>query len=167
MDPARLDPAQRSRDLERVHRETFDLVVIGGGVVGAGTALDAASRGLSGRGRGGVSRLAGGRSPAFPTHTGRPAGPRVGKCVAQTSTGAARPEQTPKLSKGRILHIGNTLIFSMFRPKAIPNMSPKSPNMSETCPTTCPKHVRTNSQNVSQPCPKCVSHLIKQVKHIR
>ena len=47
MDPARLDPAQRSRDLERVQRETFDLVVIGGGVVGAGTALDAASRGLS------------------------------------------------------------------------------------------------------------------------
>ena len=47
MDPARLDPAQRSRDLERAHRETFDLVVIGGGVVGAGTALDAASRGLS------------------------------------------------------------------------------------------------------------------------
>ena len=38
MDPARLDPAQRSRDLERVQRETFDLVVIGGGVVGAGTA---------------------------------------------------------------------------------------------------------------------------------
>ncbi|MEM9174306.1 MAG: FAD-dependent oxidoreductase, partial [Myxococcota bacterium] len=47
MDPARLDPAQRSRDLERVQQETFDLVVIGGGVVGAGTALDAASRGLS------------------------------------------------------------------------------------------------------------------------
>ncbi len=47
MDPARLDPAQRNRDLARVQRETFDLVVIGGGVVGAGTALDAASRGLS------------------------------------------------------------------------------------------------------------------------
>jgi glycerol-3-phosphate dehydrogenase len=47
MDPARLDPAQRSADLERVGQQTFDLVVIGGGVVGAGTALDAASRGLS------------------------------------------------------------------------------------------------------------------------
>ena len=47
MDPARLDPAQRSHDLERAQTETFDLVVIGGGVVGAGTALDAASRGLS------------------------------------------------------------------------------------------------------------------------
>ncbi len=47
MDPARLTPAQRRADLERVARETFDVVVIGGGVVGAGTALDAASRGLS------------------------------------------------------------------------------------------------------------------------
>ncbi len=47
MDPARLAPAQRSADLERVAHETFDLVVIGGGVVGAGTALDAATRGLS------------------------------------------------------------------------------------------------------------------------
>jgi glycerol-3-phosphate dehydrogenase len=47
MDPARLAPAQRSADLERVARERFDLVVIGGGVVGAGTALDAATRGLS------------------------------------------------------------------------------------------------------------------------
>lgn len=47
MDPARLDPAQRRADIERVRHETFDVVVIGGGVVGAGTALDAASRGLS------------------------------------------------------------------------------------------------------------------------
>jgi len=47
MDPARLDPANRANDLGRVAEETFDLVVIGGGVVGAGTALDAASRGLS------------------------------------------------------------------------------------------------------------------------
>lgn len=47
MDPARLDPNQRSTDLARVQNETFDLVVIGGGVVGAGTALDAATRGLS------------------------------------------------------------------------------------------------------------------------
>ena len=47
MDAARLDPAQRARDLELLSRDEFDLVVIGGGVVGAGTALDAASRGLS------------------------------------------------------------------------------------------------------------------------
>ena len=47
MDPARLDPTQRCADLERIQSQTFDLVVIGGGVVGAGTALDAASRGLS------------------------------------------------------------------------------------------------------------------------
>lgn len=47
MDPSRLGPEQRAHDLARIARETFDLVVIGGGVVGAGTALDAASRGLS------------------------------------------------------------------------------------------------------------------------
>ncbi len=47
MDPAHLGPLQRSADLDRVTREHFDLVVIGGGVVGAGTALDAATRGLS------------------------------------------------------------------------------------------------------------------------
>ena len=47
MDPARLGPEQRSADLEAAATQTFDLVVIGGGVVGAGTALDAASRGLS------------------------------------------------------------------------------------------------------------------------
>ena len=47
MDPARLDPAQRAADLERIQKQTFDVVVIGGGVVGAGTALDAATRGLS------------------------------------------------------------------------------------------------------------------------
>jgi glycerol-3-phosphate dehydrogenase len=47
MDPAQLGPAQRSADLQTVQKQTFDLLVIGGGVVGAGTALDAASRGLS------------------------------------------------------------------------------------------------------------------------
>ncbi|MAG30191.1 MAG: glycerol-3-phosphate dehydrogenase [Deltaproteobacteria bacterium] len=47
MDPAQLDPTGRMRDKQRAARETFDLVIIGGGVVGAGTALDAASRGLS------------------------------------------------------------------------------------------------------------------------
>jgi glycerol-3-phosphate dehydrogenase len=42
-----LNPGQRVRDLGRLAAERFDLVVIGGGVTGAGTALDAASRGLS------------------------------------------------------------------------------------------------------------------------
>jgi glycerol-3-phosphate dehydrogenase len=44
---SRLDPEQRARDLERMKAEPFDVVVIGGGVTGAGAALDAASRGLS------------------------------------------------------------------------------------------------------------------------
>ncbi len=43
----RLDPMQRARDLDRMRGETFDVVVIGGGVTGAGVALDAATRGLS------------------------------------------------------------------------------------------------------------------------
>ena len=42
----RLGPAERERDWQRLANETFDIVVIGGGVVGAGTALDAATRGL-------------------------------------------------------------------------------------------------------------------------
>lgn len=37
----------RAANLERLRRETFDVVVIGGGVTGAGVALDAASRGLA------------------------------------------------------------------------------------------------------------------------
>ena len=47
MDAARLCPDQRDRDLDLSTEQHFDLVVIGGGVVGAGTALDAATRGLS------------------------------------------------------------------------------------------------------------------------
>ncbi len=43
----RLDAAQRTRDLGRMAEEDFDIVVIGGGVTGAGVALDAATRGLS------------------------------------------------------------------------------------------------------------------------
>jgi len=45
--PGRLDPAARATALRRLAEETFDVLVIGGGVTGAGTALDAASRGLS------------------------------------------------------------------------------------------------------------------------
>ncbi len=46
LNPTVLDPQQRTRDLERMRNEAFDVVVIGGGVTGAGVALDAASRGL-------------------------------------------------------------------------------------------------------------------------
>jgi glycerol-3-phosphate dehydrogenase len=38
--------AARRRDLERLAAETFDLLVVGGGITGAGIALDGASRGL-------------------------------------------------------------------------------------------------------------------------
>jgi glycerol-3-phosphate dehydrogenase len=47
MDLAQLGPESRAAALERMAGETFDIVVIGGGVTGAGTALDAATRGLS------------------------------------------------------------------------------------------------------------------------
>ena len=47
MDAAQLGPAQRAHALERMRRERFDVVVVGGGVTGAGAALDAATRGLS------------------------------------------------------------------------------------------------------------------------
>jgi len=42
----RLNPAQRQQHLNALANEDFDVVVIGGGVTGAGVALDAASRGL-------------------------------------------------------------------------------------------------------------------------
>ncbi|MBO0866126.1 MAG: glycerol-3-phosphate dehydrogenase/oxidase, partial [Mycobacterium sp.] len=41
-----LGPAQRAAAWERLGAEQFDVVVIGGGVVGSGCALDAATRGL-------------------------------------------------------------------------------------------------------------------------
>ena len=44
---SKLGPQQRARDLKRAQTESFDVVVIGGGVTGTGVALDAASRGLS------------------------------------------------------------------------------------------------------------------------
>lgn len=47
LDVSQLSPAQRARSWERLATEEFDVLVIGGGVVGAGAALDAASRGLT------------------------------------------------------------------------------------------------------------------------
>ncbi len=44
---ATLSPDARTRALQTATTETADVVVIGGGVTGAGVALDAASRGLS------------------------------------------------------------------------------------------------------------------------
>jgi len=42
-----LSPAHRAWSRGRMERETFDVVVVGGGVTGCGAALDAATRGLS------------------------------------------------------------------------------------------------------------------------
>ncbi|HEV7204006.1 MAG TPA: glycerol-3-phosphate dehydrogenase/oxidase [Jatrophihabitans sp.] len=47
MDFARLDPGHREAAWQRLESDEFDVVVIGGGVTGAGAALDAATRGLS------------------------------------------------------------------------------------------------------------------------
>lgn len=46
-EPARLGPAEREAAWERLESDSFDVLVVGGGVVGAGAALDAATRGLS------------------------------------------------------------------------------------------------------------------------
>ena len=42
-----LSPASRAQALERLAADEFDVLVIGAGVVGAGAALDAATRGLT------------------------------------------------------------------------------------------------------------------------
>jgi len=47
VDPAALDPRHRAWSLGRMGSETFDVLVVGGGVTGTGAALDAATRGLS------------------------------------------------------------------------------------------------------------------------
>jgi glycerol-3-phosphate dehydrogenase len=47
VDFARLDPGHREAAWQRLESDEFDVVVIGGGVTGAGAALDAATRGLS------------------------------------------------------------------------------------------------------------------------
>ncbi|MDP6213400.1 MAG: FAD-dependent oxidoreductase, partial [Acidimicrobiales bacterium] len=38
---------RRENSLQRLESEEFDVLVVGGGITGAGVALDAASRGLS------------------------------------------------------------------------------------------------------------------------
>lgn len=47
MRPTALDPTSRSAALERMRSTTHDILVIGGGVTGAGIALDATTRGLT------------------------------------------------------------------------------------------------------------------------
>jgi glycerol-3-phosphate dehydrogenase len=47
MKPAALGPAYRAQALRDLAEDEFDVLVVGGGVVGAGAALDAVSRGLS------------------------------------------------------------------------------------------------------------------------
>jgi glycerol-3-phosphate dehydrogenase len=47
MSRTKLSPARRRADRARLENEVVDVLVIGGGVTGAGAALDAASRGLS------------------------------------------------------------------------------------------------------------------------
>ncbi|MFC1409077.1 glycerol-3-phosphate dehydrogenase/oxidase [Streptacidiphilus sp. N1-12] len=47
MRSAKLGPDQRAESLARMAERELDVLVVGGGVVGAGTALDAATRGLS------------------------------------------------------------------------------------------------------------------------
>ncbi|MCZ2526932.1 glycerol-3-phosphate dehydrogenase/oxidase [Streptomyces sp. HB2AG] len=47
MRTATLGPAERGTALARMAEQELDILVVGGGVVGAGTALDAATRGLS------------------------------------------------------------------------------------------------------------------------
>jgi glycerol-3-phosphate dehydrogenase len=44
--PGQLGPRRRATNWQRLRDEVFDVVVIGGGVVGSGAALDAATRGL-------------------------------------------------------------------------------------------------------------------------
>jgi glycerol-3-phosphate dehydrogenase len=46
-DPSRLGPDERRAALQRLAGDVFDVVVVGAGATGAGSALDAVTRGLS------------------------------------------------------------------------------------------------------------------------
>ena len=46
MTSAALSPAHRAWSVGRMAAETFDVLVVGGGITGTGAALDAATRGL-------------------------------------------------------------------------------------------------------------------------
>jgi glycerol-3-phosphate dehydrogenase len=46
-DSARLGPERRQQTLDQLQAQSFDVLVVGGGITGAGAALDAATRGLS------------------------------------------------------------------------------------------------------------------------
>ena len=69
-----LSPDARTVALEGMAAEELDVLVVGGGVVGSGAALDAATRGLR------VGLVEGGTSPAA-----RPAGP-ASCCTAACAT---------------------------------------------------------------------------------
>ena len=56
MNPVALSPDQREAALDAMESTELDVLVVGGGVVGGGAALDAATRGLS-VGPGGGARL--------------------------------------------------------------------------------------------------------------
>ena len=46
MSDLKLSALQRSETLKNLHQETYDVLIIGGGITGAGVALDAVSRGM-------------------------------------------------------------------------------------------------------------------------
>ena len=47
MPTSQLSPGARREALDRMRESTYDVLVVGGGVTGAGAALDAATRGLT------------------------------------------------------------------------------------------------------------------------
>jgi hypothetical protein len=81
--PGDLGHAQREEALRRMADEEFDVLVIGGGVVGAGSVLDAATRGLS---------LGAGRSARLRRRDFQPAEQALGAPDVRTgSKGYQRP----------------------------------------------------------------------------
>ena len=90
-----LGPEYRASALRRLGEEQFDILVIGAGVVGAGAALDAASRGLKvGAGRGARLRL-GDVEPVVEAGARRPALPQAAQLPSRVR-GAARAQAHPR-----------------------------------------------------------------------